>query len=252
MPIAVHCPKCDKKLNAPDALAGKQAKCPHCGQAMRLPEADAPVVGTLIESPKPEATGGLSLGSDMSEDLFDEMLSEVGSRAEPEPTVDESKCFCCPACHEMIPKGTKTCPSCKENFAEHYRFVKRKAADIASKYRNEMYALGGLWILFGIGSVVVAVLLFAAVNSPDFNRAKVPLEFPLEAIALLTGLSSIVWLGLAIGVFMKQTWAVLAGLVLSYFLFIMNVLSVNVRGVIFLIASIAIAHRCLYWKRQMD
>ncbi len=37
MPISVTCP-CGKKLNAPDTLAGKKAKCPACKQMLTVPE----------------------------------------------------------------------------------------------------------------------------------------------------------------------------------------------------------------------
>ena len=37
MPISVTCP-CGKKLNAPDTLAGKRAKCPVCKELVEIPE----------------------------------------------------------------------------------------------------------------------------------------------------------------------------------------------------------------------
>ncbi|HEV8059656.1 MAG TPA: PrsW family glutamic-type intramembrane protease [Gemmataceae bacterium] len=39
MPITVVC-ACQKRLRAPDALAGKRAKCPACGAAVLIPESD--------------------------------------------------------------------------------------------------------------------------------------------------------------------------------------------------------------------
>jgi hypothetical protein len=38
MSIAVVCPKCSAKLNAPDSAAGKRVKCPKCQTAMTVPE----------------------------------------------------------------------------------------------------------------------------------------------------------------------------------------------------------------------
>ena len=37
MPIAVLCPSCNARLNAPDASAGKTVKCPKCQAAIVLP-----------------------------------------------------------------------------------------------------------------------------------------------------------------------------------------------------------------------
>ncbi len=41
MPIAVICPSCDARLNAPDAAAGKTVKCPKCKASMTIPTPDA-------------------------------------------------------------------------------------------------------------------------------------------------------------------------------------------------------------------
>ena len=43
-PIIIHitCSSCGKKLHAKDELAGRSAKCPGCGQAIRIPEAPEP------------------------------------------------------------------------------------------------------------------------------------------------------------------------------------------------------------------
>ena len=37
MPISVKCGDCGKGLKAPDALAGKKAKCPQCGSVIPIP-----------------------------------------------------------------------------------------------------------------------------------------------------------------------------------------------------------------------
>lgn len=41
MPIAVLCPGCNSRLNAPDTAAGKTVKCPKCQAAMVIPAPDA-------------------------------------------------------------------------------------------------------------------------------------------------------------------------------------------------------------------
>ena len=38
MPISVKCGDCGKALKAPDALAGKKARCPDCGAVVAVPE----------------------------------------------------------------------------------------------------------------------------------------------------------------------------------------------------------------------
>jgi hypothetical protein len=55
MPIAVHCPSCDAKLNAPDAAAGKTVKCPKCKEAMVIPDADEVAVEEAAPPKKSKA-----------------------------------------------------------------------------------------------------------------------------------------------------------------------------------------------------
>jgi hypothetical protein len=40
MPISFQCPKCGKKLKAPDSAAGRSSTCPGCGGTVTCPEAD--------------------------------------------------------------------------------------------------------------------------------------------------------------------------------------------------------------------
>src|SRR5437763_1162837 len=37
MPIALTCPSCGRKLNAPDSAAGRKLKCPKCGSGVEVP-----------------------------------------------------------------------------------------------------------------------------------------------------------------------------------------------------------------------
>lgn len=40
MTIPIKCPTCARKLNAPDRLAGKEGKCPHCETRFPIPAAE--------------------------------------------------------------------------------------------------------------------------------------------------------------------------------------------------------------------
>jgi hypothetical protein len=56
MPIAVLCPTCSARLNAPDASAGKKVKCPKCRNPMIIPgPAAAPVPPPPPPRPAPAA-----------------------------------------------------------------------------------------------------------------------------------------------------------------------------------------------------
>ena len=57
MSVVVECPACSTKLSAPDAAAGRQAKCPRCSRPI-----DVPGPGGWDEPPR-EHTEKESLGS---------------------------------------------------------------------------------------------------------------------------------------------------------------------------------------------
>jgi hypothetical protein len=42
MPIAVLCPACGARINAPDGAAGRQGKCPKCKAALIIPGRASP------------------------------------------------------------------------------------------------------------------------------------------------------------------------------------------------------------------
>ena len=53
MPIAVVCPSCDSRLNAPDAAAGKTVKCPKCKAPMVIPTPEADPGFEAVDDPAP-------------------------------------------------------------------------------------------------------------------------------------------------------------------------------------------------------
>lgn len=50
MPIVVAC-NCGKRFQAPDTLAGKQAKCPNCGSVLMIPAPQAPTPAPIDSDP---------------------------------------------------------------------------------------------------------------------------------------------------------------------------------------------------------
>lgn len=67
MPITVVC-ACQKRLRAPDSLAGKRVKCPACGTELDIPQPDIPEIDIaaipLAEPPPPEPE--LEYGSEVA------------------------------------------------------------------------------------------------------------------------------------------------------------------------------------------
>lgn len=58
MPLAVQCPSCSTKLNAPDAAAGKRVKCPKCATPVPVPAADDGFEVVEDAPPPKKATSG--------------------------------------------------------------------------------------------------------------------------------------------------------------------------------------------------
>ena len=54
MSISVQCPGCEKKLKAKDNLAGKQVKCPGCGQIPVLRRAQSSFLQANSTTPPPK------------------------------------------------------------------------------------------------------------------------------------------------------------------------------------------------------
>jgi hypothetical protein len=51
MPIAVVCPGCNARLNAPDAAAGKTVKCPKCKEPLVIPSPEADAGFETVDEP---------------------------------------------------------------------------------------------------------------------------------------------------------------------------------------------------------
>jgi hypothetical protein len=58
MPITANCPGCGKTISAPDAAAGRMARCPHCGGVVEIPLSGSPVAALAALSRSAEATAG--------------------------------------------------------------------------------------------------------------------------------------------------------------------------------------------------
>jgi predicted RNA-binding Zn-ribbon protein involved in translation (DUF1610 family) len=110
MPISFSCPRCGKKLKAPDDAVGKTSRCPGCGTSVTCPEpvydaelVDAPPGGedpyTVLEPEQPYALVG----------------SEPGIAPRTEGSPGEAR-RPCPMCGEMIVATAAKCRFCGEIF----------------------------------------------------------------------------------------------------------------------------------------
>ena len=194
MTIVFNCPGCDSKMQAPENLAGRQARCPSCQTVVTVPEKvfEAEEVASYpAEPPRPRPRP------------VEEPLADPNEVAEEEQRP-------CPMCGEMIQARALKCRFCGEIFDPALR---RRSGSPAQQrtIRSLMNGVGGLWIFFG-----ALVLLGTIFLSSEAQRLRGRGGMDVEGLLIILGIVSLVWLTVGICACAKQMWAVYVGLVLSY------------------------------------
>lgn len=138
MPIIVKCCDCGKALKAPEALAGKKAKCPDCGAVVLVP-ALAGQIGS--SESRPEAT---------FDEIADDSAGSTGDDTERKP---------CPMCGELIAETAVKCRFCGETLSSPLRRRERQRtnSDVANQLTGADIAICAL--CFPIGCVVGIVAI---------------------------------------------------------------------------------------------
>jgi predicted RNA-binding Zn-ribbon protein involved in translation (DUF1610 family) len=118
MSISFACPRCGKKLKAPDNAGGKSSKCPGCGAQVTCPEPiyNAEVVEMTAVEPRRSDPYGM---------VNDDQPYAV---VEPESAVQvptESR-RPCPMCGEMIVAAAAKCRFCGEIFDPALKKTKKR------------------------------------------------------------------------------------------------------------------------------
>jgi hypothetical protein len=131
--------------------------------------------------------------------------------------------------------------------------------DIPKKFREQVHALGGVWIFLG-GLVVVGAMYLSTVSQPlVFSLMGSPIP-----LAVIAGMGC-VWITLGVQACLKKMWALKAGLVLSYLGLISNVVSwvsdistpgsntpFPTFGLVIAIGIISQCHRVISWAGKMQ
>jgi hypothetical protein len=141
MPTQVAC-DCGKQYAAPDALAGKKVKCPHCGKPLPI-----------------SAAKNLALGNASPVDLH-ELLEEVG-------LTDTGTGHRCPGCRAALPEEAVLCIACGYDVERGRRVTVKKprtkadreaaAAQRAGNPRRRMPS----WLMVGCVLLTIVGILLA-------------------------------------------------------------------------------------------
>lgn len=144
MSISFQCPRCGKKLKAPDAAAGKSSKCPGCGGTVTCPEPvyDAEVVEMDVAPEKPS-------GFNPFADLDDDKPYGVAGPQPIEQSSDDGR-RPCPMCGEIIVATAAKCRFCGEVFDPTLKKIKSKKKKKKKSYNSEDESLTGGEIAIGI------------------------------------------------------------------------------------------------------
>ncbi len=140
MSITVNCESCGAVLRTKDSMAGKMAKCPHCGERVQIPAAAA---DDVFEA---EEVGG---GGDFD---FGGLDPNAGSAAE------EGDRKPCPACGEMIMRKAAKCRYCGEIFDPGLKRRSKKSRSGSRHADEDADMTGGDWVVAilcsGIGCIL--------------------------------------------------------------------------------------------------
>lgn len=195
MGIVFDCVGCGNPMQAPENLAGRQARCPTCQTVQVVPEqvyeAEEVVPSSSLPRPDGERRGD------------DSEAAEQDRRP-------------CPMCGEMILTHARKCRFCGEILDAGLR-RRSGSGGRRGSVRTLMSGLGGLWIFFGCGSLLVAVDGIAVSEGRRGSGGD-------EALVALVVLVSLAWLVFGICTCQKQLWAVCAGLVFSYLALVLNLI----------------------------
>jgi len=170
MPLRVNC-QCGVALNVPDAMAGKQVKCPKCQKVIPVAAPNAPAAKPAAAKPAaPNPPGG--------QDAMAILLDSAGLK--------KREGIFCPGCDRPLPTGSAICVGCGYNLqagskiegfeVETKEFGNKRLAEAADMMAREvetekrLLKAGMPWwmmlaIILGVLFMMSAILLKMDVNT---------------------------------------------------------------------------------------
>lgn len=145
MSIRLACSKCQKKLQVPDKLQGKQIKCPQCGTRL--------AVGRPAKQ-KAGVTSGDDPGFELVEEEAPPEEKKVKEKAK-KPEKPAKKLRPCPECEEMIPEKAVVCRFCGAKFDLLTKEAKMREED-AKRKKKKSQGNGPVMAIVALVAIAVA------------------------------------------------------------------------------------------------
>jgi hypothetical protein len=248
MPIRFECDHCGTKLKAPDGTTGKTTKCLKCARPVTIPEPiyEAEVVD---DAGAPEPLGAADFFDVATDDPYD----VVGAPATKETGPEQRRP--CPMCGEMILIGAAKCRFCGEVFdsalskTEKVRKKGKVTRDTIVQFRRNIHGLGGFWIFVAVLLVINALVAGGGKDAQVEHEAT-------TFVRVVLSLFAVVFLAIGVLACLKHMWAVYVGIVLTYLVELVMVLSLasspdSLRWVVILIFVIVQGHRVISMGSKM-
>jgi hypothetical protein len=115
---------------------------------------------------------------------------------------------------------------------------------LVKKFRSQVHALGALWIIFGGLCVTGAGFMLAAPSSGEMAELK-------YMLAVCFGLVAAIWTALGVLTCLKHQLSIYLGLILTYLLFAIGILSFNLCMMAVCGVAIFQGHRVLKMASQL-
>ena len=168
MAISFQCPRCGKKLKAPDTAAGKSSTCPGCGGTVTCPvpgEDDEEVVEMQLSPSKPKGF-----------DPFAEMEDDKPYGMTPPPP------------SSMASEDEPYAPPGPGRIGKPTSGKKKKKAELKSIaiYQKGVIACAGAWVLWSIAIVVVVGMMVSKVQ-PGVPPNQVVAGSPIISLMSIVG-----------------------------------------------------------------
>lgn len=146
MAIPATCPRCESTIRASDKYAGKRVKCPGCGEAMVVPQADEP--SRAATSPQDAALAASGAGTvELSAPI--PPLDEAARAGEPQESARQDG----PAVVEHVAEDPVVRIS---DDGEHWRKAVAKKKPSRAKQTGSS---AWLWLVVGVAALVVVVVV---------------------------------------------------------------------------------------------